>query len=76
MPYQTQKVYLCVVIESIWLRRVGGEDDPHAKAIVLVKLAGEDFYRTVITEPLQSNFSHAVHGGAIEVAPMHDIGET
>ena len=59
-----------VQVESIWLNRVGGENDPHAKAVVMVKLKGEDFYREVIMEALGDNFSHAIHGDAIAKSPI------
>ena len=44
-------------IESVWLRREGGENDPLAKAVVLVRdIHGE--WRELIREQYDGNFSH------------------
>lgn len=44
-------------IESVWLRREGNEDDPHAKAVVLVRDKYGDWYK-IISEAYDGNFSH------------------
>lgn len=47
-----------VLIDGVWIRRVGGENDPHAKVEVLLQL--QDGWHRVAEEPLSANFSHCV----------------
>lgn len=60
-----------VRIEDIWLIREGGENDPTAKAVVLVKVGG--VYKRVIEENVHGPFSHCVHAGGILNAPVDPV---
>jgi len=47
-----------VLINGVWIRRRGGENDPNAAVEVLVEL--QDGWHSVMQEPLGANFSSAV----------------
>ncbi len=59
-----------VAIESIWLRYVGGENDPHARVVVEVNRGGRWF--EVINEAHGSAFSHCVSAEGILTAEEPD----
>lgn len=44
-----------IMVNGVWIRRRGGEDDPHAVVEVYVELG--DGWHKVIEEPLSANFS-------------------
>lgn len=53
-----------VEINGISVRRVGVENDPHAKVVVSVRWNGQ--WHDVIEEPINSAFSHSVYANAIK----------
>lgn len=55
-----------IKIEGIWLRYVGGENDPHARVVVEVERNGRWF--EVISEAHASAFSHCVSPAGILAA--------
>lgn len=57
-----------IEITGVWVMRRGGEADPNANVEVYVELP--DGWRHVITEPLESNFSHAVSADGIRNSPL------
>lgn len=59
-----------IPISGVWLMRRGGENDPKAAVEVYVEVEGQ--WRHVITESLNSNFSHCVSAFGIEGSPLAD----
>ena len=55
-----------VIIDGIWLRYVGGENDPNARVVVEVEWDGE--WVEVINEAHGSAFSHCVTAAGIREA--------
>jgi len=47
-------------ITEIWLQRRGVENDPHAKAVVMLRTKGGTWVKG-LEEPLDGNFSHCLH---------------
>jgi len=52
-------------ITGVWLRRIGGEDDPNAMVVVDVEHHNDGVWRELIRERLDSNFSHCAHANAL-----------
>ena len=59
-----------IEISGVWVMRRGGENDPNARVEVYVELP--DGWHHVITEPLNSNFSHAVSPDGIRNSSLAD----